>query len=161
MRVEFIIETWEQTGICLQLTVVLSQDESVHAAQTKHIQKVPGRWAHPEDKQPRLANHKANNVNLNVWGVYFDSHIHIHHFMGFPIVNLDPVSSFVESFQFGRMKIWMVNVIKDRINTGKKKFASHQWQNVFPQLHGSICTFLHFEKHEGKEFNPFKVYLND
>lgn len=35
------------------LTVVLTQDQGVHAPQSKHVQEVPGRWAHPADGGPQ------------------------------------------------------------------------------------------------------------
>ena len=38
----------------VNLTIVLSKDECVHAAKTKHIEEVPGGWTHPETRMPNI-----------------------------------------------------------------------------------------------------------
>lgn len=39
------------TQVFFGRTVVLSQDQAVHAPQSKHVEEVPGRRAHPQNKQ--------------------------------------------------------------------------------------------------------------
>lgn len=51
------------------LTVVLSQDETVHAPQSKHVQEVPGRRAHPACSNTNMSNQEAGQTERDISGV--------------------------------------------------------------------------------------------
>ena len=53
-----------------RLTVVLSQDEGVHAPQSKHVQEVPGRRAHPAGSTQTRRVNKQDGRHREAEGSY-------------------------------------------------------------------------------------------
>lgn len=62
----------------VRLTVVLSQDEAVHAPQSKHVQEVPGRRTHPAYGGPKCPIFNTLNTcscidTDKIWGLYVET----------------------------------------------------------------------------------------